>query len=127
MTKTISIIVGIIFIIFGVLGMIGSGLFGANGYFMTNGIHDWIHLLTGVVLLIVAFGAAKTASMTMKVLGIIYIIVAILGFIMTNPLGIVMTTADNWLHVVLAIVLFFFGWHTSKSGNMMMSSSQPTM
>ncbi len=111
MSKKISIILGVLFILFGILGMIGTGIVGANGFFLTDTIHNIIHLLSGVIFLIVAYVSVKNVAITMKIFGILYLLLAILGFISLPILGFInANSADNWLHVVLGIVLFAIGW-----------------
>lgn len=76
-----------------------------------------------------AKGANPTKSL--KIVGVIYAVVAVLGFLMmggeetTKLLGLVtVNRADNWLHLVLAIVLLVVGF---KGGSAMpMASSTPS-
>jgi hypothetical protein len=109
MLKTISIIFGVIFVVAGLLGFVGGlGLVGGSGIFLTDTVHDVIHLLTGLVILSVAFWSPVFISMWLKIFGVIYIILAILGFMSVDGsiLGIVMANnADIYLHLVLGIIL----------------------
>jgi hypothetical protein len=77
---------------------------------MTNHTHDWVHVGSGIVLLLGAYSPLGS-SMALRVVGIIYAIVAVLGFVMGGMvLGIAMNMADHWLHVVLAIVILYAGF-----------------
>src|SRR5579862_7418655 len=108
--KTAAMVLGIVFVIAGALGFIPNPIVGENGIFLTNRLHDWVHVASGIVLLLGAYSPLGSA-MTLRVVGIIYAIVAVLGFIMVNPVfGIAMNMADHWLHVVLAIVILFAGF-----------------
>ena len=50
-------------------------------------------------------------SLALKIVGVIYGIVAVLGFVMGDMVfGIAMNMADHWLHVVLAIVILYAGF-----------------
>jgi hypothetical protein len=52
-------------------------------------------------------------SLALKIIGVIYAVVAVLGFLMPGDmmLGMVaMNGADRWLHVVLAIVILYAGF-----------------
>jgi hypothetical protein len=81
-----------------------------------------VHLLIGVALL---FGAGKMPNMVLNVFGAVYILLAIVGFIEggTKLLGFVgYNAADNWLHLVLGIVLLVVGM--AVKGPMMMGNDK---
>lgn len=108
--KTAAMVLGIVFVIAGALGFIPNPIVGANGIFMTNHLHDWVHIGSGIVLLLGAYSPLG-AGMALRVVGIIYAIVAVLGFLMGGMLfGIAMNMADHWLHVVLAAVILYAGF-----------------
>jgi len=125
MAKTASLVIGIVFLIVGILGFIPNGIVGDEGTFMTNGLHDSIHILFGLILLFVSVKAASKASTALKVTGIIYLILAIIGFIQgTTVLGIIpVNGADNWLHLVLGVVISTLGFTGKKDDSM--SASAP--
>jgi len=121
--KTWLIVLGVVFLLVGILGFVNNPILGA---FSVNALHNIVHLLSGVLVLIFAFqspSAAKTFSLWF---GIVYAIVAILGFIapsfMRSFLSVNM--ADNILHVVLAIVFIVLG---SMKPAMAMSDSSSNM
>lgn len=121
MAKNWAIIFGVVFVIVGLLGFVGgAGIVGANGVFVTDTVHDLVHLLSGLVILIVAFSAPQSSSSVLKVFGIVYLVVTLLGFFMTSPLLGIMAYngADNWLHLVLGVVITWAGF---GSGNRMAS------
>lgn len=119
MAKTLAMVFGVVFVIVGVLGFIDNPIVGMAGLFQTNTLHDLVHLLIGVVLVIVAMSAPAKSSMWLKIFGVIYLLLAVLGFL-TIPmggmlLGLVTTNmADHWLHVVLGVVLLIAGFATSN-------------
>ena len=115
MLKNIAIAFGIVFIIVGILGFVSAvtpnGLL--RGYFEVNPAHNVVHLATGVVALIVAFASEKAMRLFFHIFGVIYALVALMGFFMGNQplLGIVaINAADNWLHVLIAIVALYLGF-----------------
>lgn len=112
MGKTLALIFGIIFVLVGLLGFVPNPLVGAGAIFDTNTAHDLVHLVLGIILLAVVFWAPARAALWLKIIGVLYLVVALMGFVMTSPLlGIVaINDADNWLHVVLGVVLFLAGW-----------------
>jgi len=108
--KTAAMVLGIVFVIVGALGFFPNPIVGANGIFMTNHLHDWVHVGSGIVLLLGAYSPLG-AGMALRVVGIIYAIVAVLGFLMGGMVfGIAMNMADHWLHVVLAAVILYAGF-----------------
>jgi len=118
MAKTTSLVFGIVFVLVAVLGMIGTPIVGPGegALFHTNTAHDVIHLLVGLVFLAVAWFAVDKASLALKVVGVVYLLVALLGFTMDSPvLGFIdVNAADNWLHVVLGVVILWLGVSASK-------------
>lgn len=120
MAKKLVLVFGIVFVLVGVLGMVGTGIVGPMGAFETNTLHDLVHLIVGIVLLVVAFMAPSQSAMWLKIFGVVYLLVAVLGYL-TVPaggeiLGLVHTnSADHILHIVLGIVLFAAGQFTGKS------------
>ena len=93
---------------------------GPEGIFVTNTAHDIVHLAGGALLLAGVY-TQLGASMALKIVGVVYALVAILGFVMPGDmmLGMVaMNEADRWLHVLLAVVLLAagFGLNGMKKG-----------
>jgi hypothetical protein len=125
MAKKLAVIFGIIFVIVGILGFVPNPLVGATGTFMTDTIHNIVHLLIGVVLLIAA-KSASASTMWLKIFGVVYLLLFIDGLIQPDKLlGFIMANgADTWLHLVLGIVLLGAGFMGGKSG---MSMDQSTM
>ena len=118
MSKNLIIIFGVVFLLVGILGLLGGvSIVGPEGIFVTNGAHDWVHLLSGIIFLIVGFAAAQSSAVTMKIFGIVYLLVAVLGFVMQSPLlGLLdYNMNDNILHLVLGVVITWAGFAGGKS------------
>jgi hypothetical protein len=110
--KTAALVLGFVFIIVGVLGYVPNPIVGPSGIFVTNTVHNLIHIGSGIVLLLGAYSSLGS-SVALKIIGVVYAIVAVLGFLMPGDmmLGMVaMNGADRWLHVVLAIVILYAGF-----------------
>jgi hypothetical protein len=110
--KTAALVLGFVFVIVGVLGYVPNPIVGPNGFFVTNAVHNLIHIGSGIVLLAGAY-TSFSPSLALKIIGVIYAVVAVLGFLMQGDmmLGMVaMNGADRWLHVVLAIVILYAGF-----------------
>lgn len=119
--KNIAMVFGVILIILGLLGFVGgAGIVGEGGLFSTDRTHDVVHLITGLILLFVALKSAGAVGTTLKVFGVIYLIVTILGFMSGSVLGLFdASTADNVLHLIVAVVFLWAGFMGSKSNGMM--------
>ncbi len=113
------LLTGLVLIAVGVLGFFfggrafttGPGVSGANFIiFEVNGWHNVIHIATGAFLLLMA-ASASTAIAGALIFGVLYVAVTVLGFIDGDDLLTVapVNTADNFLHLVLAVVAIVIG------------------
>ena len=109
-TRMAGLILGIVLIVVGILGFIPNPLVSPTGLFVVNTLHNIVHLASGAVILagVYSFGA----GLGLKIIGVVYAIVAILGLIMGGDMlfGVAMNTNDHWLHVVLAVVILLAGF-----------------
>jgi hypothetical protein len=109
-TRTAGLIIGVVFVVVGILGFVPNPLVSSTGIFMVNAAHNLVHLISGAVILagVYSFGSA----LALKIIGVIYAIIAILGLFMGGDMlfGIAMNMADHWLHVVLAVVILLAGF-----------------
>jgi Domain of unknown function (DUF4383) len=115
--KNAAMVFGLVFIIVGALGFIPNPIVGPDGIFASNSVHNWVHIVSGILLLLGAYASAGAfgPSLALKFIGIVYAIAAVFGFIAPPPgdmmFGtIAMNTADNWLHLVLGAVILFAGF-----------------
>src|SRR4030095_4395996 len=113
--KRIAIIFGIVFVAVRILGFVPA--LNPNGkllgVFAVNGTHNLIHLATGIVALIVGYAGDGASKIFFQVFGVIYALVAVLGFVQGDQMlmGMVANnTADTWLHVVIALVALYLGF-----------------
>ncbi len=121
MAKTFLWVFGIVFILVGLLGWIPNPVVGMGAIFDTNHVHDLVHLLIGIAFIVVALVAQPMATLAFKVIGGIYLLIALLGFVMVPTggalLGLVQTNmADHWLHVVLGVVIVGIGFMLDGKG-----------
>jgi hypothetical protein len=121
MFKKISLGFGIIFLLIGVLGFVpglastdADGMQLLFGLFMVDGIHNLIHIASGVVALLAA-SSTRYSKWYLQIFGLVYALVAVIGFVQgTTVLGLfTVNMADNLLHVVLAIGLLGTGFGLS--------------
>jgi hypothetical protein len=114
MLTTIAKVWGWIFLIVGILGFVPAATPNGHllGIFHVNGPHNFVHLLTGIVALICGFQSAHASKLYFLIFGIVYGLVALLGFAAGNSplLGFIANNiADAWLHVGIAIVSIALG------------------
>ncbi len=110
--KTAAIVIGVVFLAVGILGFFPNPLVSPTGLFAVNTTHNLIHIVSGIVLLAGAY-TALGASNGLKIIGVVYAAVAILGLVAGGNmlLGMIaMNQADQWLHVALAVVILAAGF-----------------
>jgi hypothetical protein len=105
-------LVGGVLVVAGIIGFFYSASFGSPGdvddvfgILAVNAWHNIVHILTGAIGLLVAGYAARQYALW---LGIVYIVIAIWGFIIGSGdslLGFVpVNTEDNFLHLILGLL-----------------------
>lgn len=108
----IAQIIGAIFIVVGLLGFIPNPLVSSTGYFHVNAGHNLVHLVTGAVLVASAYYGVAVA--TIRVVAVVYALVALVGFMAPNAIQldgmIAMNMADHWLHAIGAVVLLLIAF-----------------
>jgi len=125
--KTWGWVFAVVFLAIGILGFI-PGITTADGMllglFMVDGVHNVVHLLTGLVALIVVMKSESAMRMFFKVFGIIYAVVVVIGFVQGDTVfGLFgVNLWDNILHLVVAVVALWLGFWNKKAA---MSSSVP--
>lgn len=128
MAKTLALVFGIVFILVGILGFVPNPLVGMGALFDTNLAHNLVHLVFGIILVGCALRMPSQSALWLKIIGVAYLLIAVLGFVMVpnggSLLGLVDTNmADHLLHVVLGVVLVVAGF-VGKGGS---KSSAPAM
>lgn len=106
---------GILFILVAILGFIPNPLVSPDGLFAVNTPHNVVHALLGVGLLFSA--AIKQGAMGLIIVGGIYLVLAVLGYIAMNDmfLGLVrLNMADHYLHLVLGLATIASGFYARR-------------
>lgn len=133
-TKRFALIFGIVFLLIGIAGFIPglmaphdhpdvrvtTGLGLLMGLFPVNVLHNVVHLLFGAWGLLAARSAGAAVAYA-KAVGVIYALLAVLGFIpaanLHTTFGLVpLYGHDIWLHVLLAVGGIYFGFIHSDKG-----------
>ncbi len=102
-------VVGAVLTLVGILGLATAT--GTNGVEQLLGLdvnllHNLVHLLTGLVGLVVGFKAMQHARMYALVFGVVYLVVAIDGFVglgIGNALFGHVNQVDNFIHLALGV------------------------
>ena len=112
--QTVALVFGAVYVLVGIIGLFVAKSFAGNGaeqgdilgIFQVNHVHNIVHLLIGVAL-IVAAKRHDTARNANLAIGAVYIALAVLGpFIAETAIDIVaLNSADHVLHALSGIVL----------------------
>ncbi|MGQ0713982.1 MAG: DUF4383 domain-containing protein [Gemmatimonadaceae bacterium] len=118
--QRVAQIFGVVFILAAVGGFLATGMSNmeadpataprAGGLFPVNVLHNVVHLIFGIWGLAASrsFGGAKSYA---QIAGVIYIVLAIVGFVSPNGFGFVpLGGNDIWLHVVFGLILAGVGF-----------------
>ncbi len=124
MAKTTAWVFGVILLVVGVWGFFQNPVLGIFG---VNTLHDIIHLVSGLLLIGAAMAWIGGARMWLIILGVVYAIVAIAGFVVPDLMMSSLNSgmADVWLHALLAIVFLVVGF--MDKGEMAMSAPMGSM
>jgi hypothetical protein len=126
MAKTVVKLFGWVLLLVGIVGFFNKPVL---GIFAVDVTHNIIHLVSGLIAIVMARKGEMSARTFAKVFGVIYALVAVLGFVSSDGtiLGfITANSADTWLHVALAVVFLGVGF-TGRRSSGMGGMNQPMM
>ncbi|HEX6334328.1 MAG TPA: DUF4383 domain-containing protein [Flavisolibacter sp.] len=117
-TRTASLLIGIIFLLVGILGFVENPIIGESpdAMFHADTVHNMVHIISGVLFLLFALAAPSRAGAFLKIFGLVYLALGVWGAATVGADG--MTTlagflhvneADNYLHIGLGVVIFLAG------------------
>jgi len=82
MAKTICKILGVVFLLVGVIGFVIPGFLGTH----LSVVHNLVHIISGAVALYLGFaGTLAAARLFCIAFGILYLLLAICGFLLGGP------------------------------------------
>ena len=116
MIRLIAVLFGIGFIFAGVAGYLPAftkeGLL--FGLFEVDSMHNMVHLISGVIA-IMAATSYRFTKIYFAVFGVVYTIVAIIGFWRNGDLFVMhVNMADNILHLVIGVISLYLGFYKRK-------------
>ena len=122
-------LIGIVLVAVGALGFISNPIVGeGNALFLTGTVHNLVHLATGLLALVVAFGLRGEQQANGVIgIGALYLVVFVALIISPTLFGILgagypVNLADQGLHLGLAVISFGVGW-MARGGAPMMARS----
>ena len=116
--KTGALIWAFAFLAVGALGFIENPIIGESesAIFHADTVHNWVHIISGVLFLLVALAAPGSARGFLILFGIVYLALGVLGIIQfgTDGMGKLLgflhvNGADNYLHIGLGILIALTG------------------
>ena len=115
--QKVAAVFGVVFLAIGVLGFVQGGRTMSPehmlGLFRVNLVHNIVHLVFGVWAL-ASIRSEKAAETYAQIAGVVYLILALLGFFAPSGFGFVPIGGHNiWLHSLLGLVLLYFGFGKS--------------
>ena len=113
MAKTIATILGIGFLLVGIVGFISPGLLGMH----LNTTHNLVHIITGAVSLYFGLAGTLSAARTFDIaFGAVYALLGVAGFVagsgddrMLNLGPLMLGTPDHAVHVLLGVIYLIGG------------------
>jgi len=122
-TKTAALIIGFLFVAVGILGYVSNPIIGPSedAFFHADSVHNMVHIISGALFILVALVMPSSAGGFMKLFGVIYLILGVLGLVkygtdgMGKLLGFLHVNGpDNFLHIGLGLVIFLAGTMRNK-------------
>jgi uncharacterized protein YacL len=113
LTKFAAGVFGAVYLLVGIVGFVVTGLSGTGTLiiFLLSPLHNVVHLAIGAAGLAAYFAGPALSRTFCQVVGGVLALVAILGIIVSNPLGILPIGGfDVVLHVASALVLMYIGF-----------------
>jgi hypothetical protein len=113
--QVFCLVLGAVLVVAGIVGFFYNATFTSDksvhddvfGVLSVNGWHNIVHMLTGVVTLFFAFRPATQARTWALVFGVVYLVVAVWGFVIGSGDSILSTipvnTDDSVLHLILGV------------------------
>ena len=120
MAKTVCKILGVVFVLVGLIGFVKPDLLGAH----LTGALNAVHIVSGAIALYLGFAGSLSAAKTFCLaFGVVYLALGILGMAlgvgsdrMWNAAGLLhLGQADHAIHVLLGVVFLAGGLFTKKT------------
>jgi preprotein translocase subunit Sss1 len=120
MAKTVATVIGVVFVLVGIVGFIRPDLMGAH---LTK-LHNIVHLVSGVASLYFGTKATRGSARSFCLaFGLVYGLLGVVGYLVGAPDHMLtlwgqhfrLGPADHYIHIAIG-VLYLIGGFTTKSG-----------
>ena len=117
MAKTIATILGVVFILVGIVGFISHDFLGTH----LTMAHNLVHIVSGALALYFGLaGSLSAARLFCIIFGIVYGLLGVCGFLIGSGPGrilpiddlLMLGTADHIVHILLAVLFLIGGFAT---------------
>lgn len=119
MAKTVCKILGVVFILVGLIGFVSPGFLGTH----LSLTHNLVHIISGAIALYFGFAATPSAARLFCIIfGVVYGLLGICGFLLGTgddrmfealaSLGLHLGTMDHVVHILLGVVFLAGGFLT---------------
>lgn len=115
--KNIMYVIGVVFILAGILGFFNDPLL---GILEVDALHNIIHLATGILALVFTSQGEAQGRKFFLIFGIVYGLITVLGFLTGEGklLGLVsINQADNYFHLIVTVAFLAIGLMKPSTGN----------
>ena len=140
--RIVAALFGAVYLLVGLLGFFwtngvpfagpGDGSNAILGIFEVNPLHNVVHLLIGVALVIAGAGTAASAKAANSTVGAAYLLLGVAGFFLSVPDGgrspinfLSLNTADHVLHLASALLLLATGLGADKGATRAREQPEP--
>jgi hypothetical protein len=122
--KSAAILIGLIFIVVGILGFVENPIIGdsPDAIFHADSFHNYVHIGSGILFLLFAMAAPATTRGFMVLFGLVYLTLGVIGYVTFGKegtgkvLGVLHVNAnDNYLHIALGLVIVLMAFVTRKT------------
>jgi hypothetical protein len=119
MAKTVAKLLGVVFILVGIIGFFKGDLLGAH----LDTSHNLVHIISGAIALYLGMaGTLSAARLFCIVFGVVYLLLGVAGFALGTgenrmfealaSLGLHLGTMDHVIHVLLGLIFLIGGFMT---------------
>ncbi len=114
LVKPLTGLLGIVLLAVGILGFFNDPVV---GLFDVNALHNVVHVVSGIIALAAAGSGYGLSRMYLVVFGLVYLLVALLGFIhFASAVSLLeLNDLDNYLHMAIAAVCLVVGFGSSRN------------
>lgn len=112
--RSVALYLGIVVLVTGLAGFVPALVPDGRvfGLFLVDPLHNVVHILTGALAIFASRSSDSATRLYFQVFGVVYALVTVLGLTTgTGLFGLLpVNTADNLLHIFIAVVGIYYGF-----------------